>query len=609
VASADRPAGRRAATFAGFGGTRPGPASAAALVLLGLAVLLAYLPAVIAGVGFVSDDFMILERVRAADGLRGATRFFGQSFYDYYRPAGFVSFAIDWALWGARPAGYHVTSILLHLLNTWLVFALARRLLSVEMAVLAAALFALHVVNQEAVYWISARFDLLATAGGLLVILLVASDRRWRHPAAALVFLAALLSKESVAALPLAAGAYVWIVRRGRAADLLRLFAWLGAAGVAYAFFRQASGLSAAGGAGRLPKLAVLAALLIWQVASAHPASAVLRDGLRRRRGAICAGLILALAAGGALAGWPERGAAALAAFRAFGFDVLHLVSPVSPEPWLSPLPTWLAAAGLGAAVAAGLAAWLLGGRAVPAFLGLMLVAALLPVSSMTEGPRYLYLASVPVSMFAAWAASSLPRRATAPAFTLAAAALVVFSWQVRAKGRDWLWASDMTARAVATVVEAAGPGCRDAHVVFATAPVRTHGVYANINHEALAAIGGCRPASVRTLIRTGYDNPSVDAALESDRLVLRVVPYRGGFVATSDFQRYATRIEAGIVSRIDNPFGALETAPDGEVLTIRQHLPPGASSNLHWFVFSRGSLRVLLPMPVGAAGPPGPPR
>ena len=594
MASADRPAGRGTGVFGDVSGIGSSSALAAALLLLGLAILLAYLPAVLAGFGFVSDDFMILQRVRAAGGLRGAAEFFGQPFYDYYRPAGFVSFAMDWTLWGMRPAGYHGTSVLLHLLNTWLVFVLARRLLSVEMAVLAAALFGLHVVNHEAVYWAAARFDLLATAGGLALLVLTSSDWRWRHPAAAVVFLAALLSKESVAALPAAAGAYVWIVRRERASEVVRLFAWLGAAGVVYAVLRQASGLAGAGGTGKLPKLAVLAVLLAWQLMATHKTGEALRNRFRGLRGAICAGAILALAAGGVFAWSSSHGTGVAAALRAFGFDALHLLSPVSPEPWLNPLPAWLGPVGLAAAAALVAGAWLFGTRQVPAFLGYFLVAALLPVSSMTEGSRYLYLASVPVSILVAWAASSVRPRAAAPAFTLAALALVVFSWQVRVKGRDWLWASEMTARAAATIVESAGPGCRDAHVAFATAPVRTRGVYANINHEALAAIADCRPASVRTIIRTGYDDPALDASFDGDRLVMRAASYRGGFVTTPDFQRYATRIAPGIALRIANPLGWLEAAPEGEGLVIRQELPSGASSSLHWFVFSRGSVRPL---------------
>lgn len=583
-------------SFARFAAVGPGASVAGALVLLGLAILLAYAPAVVAGLGFVSDDFMILQRLRAADGLRGAAVYFGQSYYDYYRPMGFVSFAADWTLWQQWPAGYHATSIVLHLVNTLLVFLLARRLLSVEASAVAAAVFGLHIVNHEAVFWASARFNLLATAGALLSLLLLASDRRWRRAGAAMAFLFALLSKESAVALPIAAGAYLWLIRRERPADLLRTFAWLGAAGVLYVWWRQMSGLPAAGGAERIPKLAVLVALPLAQLAAAHRSTAALRDWLDRHRGAVAFGAVVALASAGGLALLSGRGQAILASLGAFGFAALHLLSPISPERWLDPLPGWLGLAGLIAAMAFVAVVWRFSGRAVPVFLGFFLVAALLPVSSMTEGPRYLYFASVPVAAAAAWAMTAMPLRAAAPVYTMLAVVLVAFGWQLRDKGRDWLWASDMTARAVATVVDASGPGCRNADIVFATAPVRTRGVYANINHEALAALGGCRPASLRTLIRTGYDNPAVDAVLDADHLTLTVAPYRGGFLTSDDFQRYATRIGTGAATRLVNELGRFDAIPDGASLVVRQQLPAGAAEGLRWFVFSQGRLRRLPP-------------
>ena len=138
--------------------------------------------------------------------------------------------------------------------------------------------------------------------------------------------------------------------------------------------------------------------------------------------------------------------------------------------------------------------------------------------------------------------------------------------------------------------------GCRDANIVLATAPVRTRGVYANINHEALAALGDCRPASLQTIVRTGYDDPAIDATLEPDRLVLRAAAYRGGFVTSADFQRYSTRIDARAATRLTNALGEFAAAPDGPDLVIRQQLRPGSAAGAHWFVFSRGRLRPLAP-------------
>jgi len=594
VADTAPPPGRVASPLDVLLKAAPQTASAAALALLALAILLAYLPAVLAGYGFVSDDFMILQRLRTADGLGGAATFFGQSYYDYYRPIGFVSFAADWTLWRAWPAGYHATSILLHLLNTFLVFLLARRLFAVEASVVAAALFGLHVVNQEAVFWASARFDLLATAGALGALLLLGSRLPWRRPAAGLVFLAALLSKESVVALPVAAGAYLWLIERKGPSELVRCFAWLGAAGVIYVLWRQASGLAAVGGVGRMPKLVVLVALPLVQLAAAHPSTSSARAWLRGHRGHMLGGIALALAGAGGVAIASAPGSPVRGMFNAFGFAALHLLSPVSPGPWFNPLPAWLVFAGIAAAGAFVAGVWKLAGREVPAFLAFLLVSALLPVSSMTEGSRYLYLASVPVAMVAAWAMSVLTPRAAAPAYTLLGLALIAFGWQVREKGRDWLWASGMTAQAVATIVEAAGPGCTGAHVFLATAPVRVRGVYSNINAEALAALGDCRPADVTTLVRVGHRAPEVTAQLMSDRLTLRTVPYAGGFVTSADLQRFNIQVQPGASIVVMNPLGLLKAAPEGNGLVIRQAFDRPVDAMDRWFVFSHGRLTFL---------------
>ncbi len=364
-------------------------AIAGGLVLL--AVALAYLPAILAGMGFVSDDFMILQRIRQADGLRGAAAFFGLPYYDYYRPLGFLSFATDWSVWQDWPAGYHAASLLLHLLNTLLVFLLARRLLGAGSAVLAAAIFGLHVANHEAVFWMSARFDLLATACALGALLAVGTPGRGRGAGVALLYLAALLSKESAVALPIAAGAHAWLIGQEKPAGLVRLFAWMGAAGLVYVVLRQASGLASVGGPSRAPKLAALAALAALQLALAHPSADSVKRWLLARRDWFLTAAALTLGVLGVLSAVWTRATAMRGVFSSLGFAALHLASPVSVERWLVPLPWWIGLAGCAAAIAIVSASRWLAGHVVPMFLVFFLVAAIVPVSSMTEGPRYLY--------------------------------------------------------------------------------------------------------------------------------------------------------------------------------------------------------------------------
>jgi len=234
----------------------------------------------------------------------------------------------------------------------------------------------------------------------------------------------------------------------------------------------------------------------------------------------------------------------------------------------------------------------------VPAFLAFFAAAAFVPVSSMTEGTRYLYLACVPLAIFAAWSLSALVRHPTAASRALAAVLVTAFAWQIAAKGQDWLWASRMTARAVATIAGATGPGCRGAHVVLATAPARPRGVHANLNHEALATLADCHPERFTTIVRTAYDTPLIEASLADDALTLQIDRYVGGFVTSEDLQRFAVYIDRSAPTRLTNPLGAFEALARGSSLAIRQSLAPGDAGRNAWFVFSGGELRHVVPGP-----------
>ena len=216
---------------------------------------------------------------------------------------------VDWSFWRDWPAAYHLTSLALHAANMWLVWALATRLAGPAAGLVAAAIFGLHPANHEAVYWMSARFDLLAACLALGSLLLL-QGRSLRCAACALLYLAALLSKESAVAFPVVVFAYAWLIRRESLAVLLRVLGWMGGAALVYTFLRQASGLPPAGGASRLPKLLAFAVLLGLQLALAHrvrgvrrwmgPASATRRRGCFSARGARDSGC--RVAAGGGLA-------------------------------------------------------------------------------------------------------------------------------------------------------------------------------------------------------------------------------------------------------------------------------------------------------------------
>jgi protein O-mannosyl-transferase len=82
--------------------------------------------------------------------------------FSSYRPLRDVSYAIDFALWGERAFGFHLTNVFIHAVNTLLVFTLIRRFTRENLtASFAALVFALHPLQADSVAYISGRRDIL----------------------------------------------------------------------------------------------------------------------------------------------------------------------------------------------------------------------------------------------------------------------------------------------------------------------------------------------------------------------------------------------------------------------------------------------------------------
>jgi Flp pilus assembly protein TadD len=133
-----------------------------------------------------------------------------------YRPLTNLWFYVNNALFGLKPACWHLTAVLLHVLITYLVFRMAERLLHERKAALIAALlFGLHPVHIENVAWISAANDLLVCVlllGSFLLFLRYQDEgvKRWQAASVAL-FAPALLSKETAAVFPALIFGFCWI--------------------------------------------------------------------------------------------------------------------------------------------------------------------------------------------------------------------------------------------------------------------------------------------------------------------------------------------------------------------------------------------------------------
>ena len=125
----------------------------------------------------------------------------------------YASFAVDRALWGDQPRGWHGTSLLLHTLNGLLVGLLVARLVAPGWpAGLAAATFLLHPIQVASVAYVANRGELLVALCLLLATLILVGGRsRWRWGLVAVLIAGAGLAKQmGVMALPLLA-LVVWL--------------------------------------------------------------------------------------------------------------------------------------------------------------------------------------------------------------------------------------------------------------------------------------------------------------------------------------------------------------------------------------------------------------
>jgi tetratricopeptide (TPR) repeat protein len=176
------------------------------LVLLpALIVLLVYLPAL--NYEFVWDDAVFLSDLSNYRDPAIWSQALGEPLTpNYFRPFGVFIFVLELRLWGTNPALFHLTSLLLHAINTVLIAILAQHLMPPDMdanrrqwlQVGAGLIYGLHPALLEGVTFIASWFDPLLTFFLLSALL---ADVNIRHRVGrplgvAVAFLLAALSKE-----------------------------------------------------------------------------------------------------------------------------------------------------------------------------------------------------------------------------------------------------------------------------------------------------------------------------------------------------------------------------------------------------------------------------
>jgi len=172
------------------------------------------------------------------------------SITNYYRPMMTLGYLACYKLFGMRAYGFHLVSLLLHVLVVCLVFVLTERLTGERVwAFVAGAFFALHPIHTESVAWIAAVTDLELTffyllTFGLFVTVARPGGGRSEARLAAMggTFLLALLSKEQAMTLPALATLYEHFYRGDRGettvSQKLARYGLLWLVGAAYLLFR-----------------------------------------------------------------------------------------------------------------------------------------------------------------------------------------------------------------------------------------------------------------------------------------------------------------------------------------------------------------------------------
>ena len=155
------------------------------------------------------DPVYIMESsyVKSGTTLEGIRWAFMTKHTGLWYPLVWLSFMVDYQIYGLHPGGYHVTNLIFHMLSTLLLFWLFCRMTgAVWKSAFVAFLFALHPLHVESVAWVSERKDVLSAFFWMLTLCLYVYYTEKpvvkRYLPVIFCFSLALMSKPMVVTLP-----------------------------------------------------------------------------------------------------------------------------------------------------------------------------------------------------------------------------------------------------------------------------------------------------------------------------------------------------------------------------------------------------------------------
>ena len=183
------------------------PKWALPVVLILTAIL--YSKALQNGLLSFDDDVYISKNPFLKDNsLDGIKAIFTSFYAGNYHPLTTITYLFEYTWYGLEPLPYHLLNVLLHLINTILVFKLTEQLSGKKTtALVVCILFAVHPMHVESVAWVSERKDVLYSMfylWSLLIYLryIVSGFKPKFYIGAILLFVLSLFSKSAAVTLP-----------------------------------------------------------------------------------------------------------------------------------------------------------------------------------------------------------------------------------------------------------------------------------------------------------------------------------------------------------------------------------------------------------------------
>jgi protein O-mannosyl-transferase len=187
----------------------------AVCLVLGLGTIALYSP--VFNFSFVTyeDQFEVANNPHLNKGLGSVFGWaFASGYGNVWQPVTWLSHALDCQIYGLKPGGHHATNLILHALNSVLVFLVLRQLTGAFWRSAAvAAFFAWHPLHVEVFAWVAERKGLLCAFFWLLALWTYAcyaenakarlSKAKFYYIASVVLFALALMSKLAAVTLPL----------------------------------------------------------------------------------------------------------------------------------------------------------------------------------------------------------------------------------------------------------------------------------------------------------------------------------------------------------------------------------------------------------------------